>query len=169
MEPPLEQAVGRVRLALYQPDIAPNVGTLLRLGACLAVPVDIIEPCGFPFDRQAVRRAAMDYFEHVSLMRHGSWQAFLHHRETVEGGSGRLILLTTQGDTAYHAFRFAATDTLLAGSESTGAPQAVHEKADARVRIPIASGLRSINIALACAIVLGEALRQTNQLPHEET
>lgn len=158
-----------MRLALYQPDIAPNVGTLLRLGACLNVPVDIIEPCGFPFDQKAVRRAAMDYFDHVSLQRHASWSAFLRQRETAETDPGRLILMTTQGDTAYQAFSFSPRDTLLAGSESKGAPAAVHARADARVRIPIATGLRSINIALACAMVLGEALRQTDQLPREET
>jgi len=152
-----------VRLALYQPDIALNVGTLLRLGACMGVPVDIIEPCGFPFDRRAVRRAAMDYFDHVSLVRHNSWNAFLEHHDNA--ADGRLILLTTQGTTVYHQFQFEAHDTLLAGSESSGAPEAVHARADARVQIPIASGLRSINIALACAIVLGEALRQTNQFP----
>lgn len=153
-----------MRLALYEPDIPPNVGTILRLAACLGVSVDLVEPCGFPLDDRRLRRAGMDYLGHVSLTRHTSFAAFMAARQRAEP-AGRLVLLTTKGETDYRAFRFAPTDTLLAGRESAGAPQAVHEAAAARLRIPMREGLRSINVALACAIVLGEALRQTNGFP----
>ena len=153
-----------MRLALYQPDIPPNVGTILRLAACFGVPVDIIEPCGFPLDDRRLRRAGMDYLDHVSLARHTSFGAFVDARR-LSKPDGRLVLLTTQGDADYRAFRFSATDTLIAGRESAGVPQAVHDAAEARLRIPMRTGLRSINVALACAIVLSEALRQTSDFP----
>lgn len=153
-----------MRLALYEPDIPPNVGTILRLAACFGVPVDVIEPCGFPFDDRRLRRAGMDYLDHVSLMRHTSFAAFVGFRR-LEEPKGRLLLLTTKGDVDYRAFEFAPSDCLIAGRESAGVPQAVHEAAAARLRIPMRAGLRSINVALACAIVLGEALRQTNGFP----
>jgi len=143
-----------MRLALYEPDIPPNVGTLLRLAACLDVAVDIIEPCGFPLDDRRLRRAGMDCLDVVSVQRHVSFESFLSaRRETAS--AGRLVLLTTKGDVDYRRFRFASDDTLIAGRESAGAPPAVHEAAAARLRIPMRAGLRSINVAVACAIVLG--------------
>ncbi|MSO70298.1 MAG: tRNA (cytidine(34)-2'-O)-methyltransferase [Alphaproteobacteria bacterium] len=155
-----------MRLALYEPDIPPNVGTILRLAACFGVPVDIIEPCGFPMDDRQLRRAGMDYLNHVLLTRHASFAAFQAAREHANPPS-RLILLTTKGDLDYHRFQFAPTDTLVLGRESAGAPPAVHEAAAARLRIPMRAGLRSINVALAGAIVLSEALRQTDGLPKD--
>lgn len=149
-----------MRLALFEPDIPPNVGTLLRLGACLAVPVDIIEPCGFAFSERAFRRAALDYAEHAEIRSHRSWDEFLATR-----APGRLVLLTTKAARAYTEFAFARDDTLLVGRETSGVPDFVRERVDARLRIPMAAGLRSLNVALAAAIVLGEALRQTGLFP----
>ena len=148
-----------MRLALYQPDQAGNVGTILRLAACLAVPVDVIEPCGFPWGDRALKRAGMDYAEIANVRRHESWEAFVGTLE------GRLVLLTTGGDTRIDAARIEAGDTLLLGSESMGAPPAVHEAADLRVRIPQSAGTRSLNIAVAAGIALAEALRQTQGWP----
>lgn len=149
-----------MRIALFEPDIPQNTGTILRLGACLGVAVDIIEPCGFLWDDRRVRRAGMDYLDQVDLTRHTSWTRFVAAR-----APGRLILLTTKGDVAYHQFAFAADDTLLLGRESAGVPDAIHGLADARLVIPQRPGLRSINVAVAAAMVLGEALRQTGQFP----
>jgi tRNA (cytidine/uridine-2'-O-)-methyltransferase len=148
-----------MRLALFEPDIPQNCGTLLRLAACLGLPVDIIEPCGFLWNDRLLRRAGMDYLEAVSLTRHVSWAAY---RAAV---SGRLILLTTRAQHPYAEFAFRADDNLLVGRESAGVPKEVHVAADARLRIPMRTGLRSINVALAAAMVLGEALRQTNGFP----
>jgi tRNA (cytidine/uridine-2'-O-)-methyltransferase len=150
-----------MRLALYEPDIPQNAGALLRLGACLGVAVDVIEPCGFVLSDRRLKRAGMDYVEQAVLARHDSWERFLAAQR------GRLVLLTTRGDLAYHRFRFRADDTLLLGRESAGVPDAVHEAVDARLRIPLAPGRRSLNVALAAALVLGEALRQTEQFPEE--
>lgn len=144
-----------MRLALYQPDIPQNTGAVLRLGACFKVPVDIIEPCGFPFDDKRLRRSAMDYGGACDLARHSSWPAFLETRPP-----GRLVLLSTAGAVPYTDFAFAPTDVLLLGRESRGVPEDVHAAADARVRIPMAEGLRSLNVAMAAGIVLAEALRQ---------
>lgn len=152
----------RMRLALFQPDIAQNVGTLLRLGACLGVPVDIIEPCGFPFSDRALRRAGMDYIDHVKLIRHADWDAFLKAPQRDEG---RLVLLTTRGATAYTAFSFAPGDTVLLGRESAGVPDTVHGAAQARLRVPMAREQRSLNVAVCGAMVVGEALRQTGLFP----
>jgi tRNA (cytidine/uridine-2'-O-)-methyltransferase len=146
-----------MRLALYQPDIAPNVGTLLRLAACMAVPVDLIEPCGFPVDDRRLRRAGMDYIDHVHLLRHSSWDTFVRQRTP-----GRLVLLTTGGDTRLPQVAFRASDTLLLGRESAGVPDEVHALADLRVRVPMQRSLRSLNVAMAAAMVLSEALRQTD-------
>ena len=146
-----------MRLALYQPDIAPNVGTLLRLAACLDVAVDLIEPCGFPVDDRRLRRAGMDYIDQVRLVRHGSWDAFRHDR-----APGRLVLLTTAGDRLFPRIDFRRDDILLVGRESAGVPPEVHAAADLRVRLPMRQGLRSLNVALAAAMVLSEALRQTD-------
>lgn len=144
-----------MRIALFQPDIAGNVGTLLRLGACLDVAVDLIEPMGFPFGERALARAAMDYAAHVSVRRHADWDAFL---ATV---AGRVVLATTAGAVPLPQARFAATDVLLLGSEGAGVPAHVHDRADLRVRVPMRAGMRSLNVAMAGALVLGEALRQT--------
>ncbi|MGE0151291.1 MAG: tRNA (cytidine(34)-2'-O)-methyltransferase [Reyranellaceae bacterium] len=149
-----------MRLALYQPDIAQNTGTILRLAACLGVAVDIVEPCGFPFDDRRLRRAGMDYLDRVDLARHSSWSAYCARRP-----GGRLVLLTTRGDLAFPDIAFRPDDTLLLGRESAGVPEEVHEAADLRLRIPLQGGMRSINVALAAAMVLSEALRQTKGFP----
>lgn len=151
-----------MRIALYQPDIPQNTGTILRMAACLNVPVDVIGPAGFDLSDRALRRSAMDYIAQVTLTRHIGWTAF-HGQHTATGH--RLIALSTHADIRHVDFAFAATDTLLLGRESAGLPDAVHAAADARVRIPVASGLRSLNVAVAAAIVLAEALRQTQAWP----
>jgi tRNA (cytidine/uridine-2'-O-)-methyltransferase len=144
-----------MRLALYQPDQAGNVGTIIRLAACLGVPLDVIEPCGFPFSDRGLKRAGMDYAELAAVTRHVSWEAFEARRE------GRLVLFTTAADAVrLPDAQFQPDDTLLFGSESGGAPEAVHARADLRVRIPQAAGTRSLNLAVAAGIGLAEALRQ---------
>lgn len=148
-----------MRLALYQPEIAGNVGAVLRLAACLATPVDLIEPMGFAWDDRRVARAGMDYIDHVSVTRHRDWDAFVAQM------SGRIVLLTTKGATPLHDFAFAHGDTLLFGNEGSGVPAAVHARADARVVVPMAPGLRSLNLAVSAGIVLAEALRQTGGWP----
>lgn len=150
-----------MRLALYQPDIPQNLGGAMRLAACLAVPLDLIEPCGFPVDDRRLRRAAMDYGGAAAIARHDSWAAFLAVR-----ASGRLVLLTTRGEHRLPDFAFRPDDTLLVGRESVGAPPEVHARADARLRLPMAAGLRSLNVVVAAAMVLGEALRQTDGFPN---
>ncbi len=161
--PPITAA--RLRLALFEPDIPQNAATLLRTAACFGVAVDIVEPCGFLFGDRQFRRAGMDYLEIVDLVRHASWPAYLAAR--AETLAGRLVLLTTRADTAHLDFRFAAGDTLMLGRESGGVPDDVHTTADARLRIPMVAGARSLNVAVAAAIVLGEALRQTRGFPVE--
>lgn len=154
-----------MRIALYEPDIPQNTGTILRLGACLGVAVDLIEPCGFLWNDRRLRRAGMDYLDQVELTRHASWARFLADRAQGGRAQGRLVLLTTKGSQAYHCFSFCADDTLLLGRESAGVPDEVHQAAAARLFIPQRPGLRSINVAVAAAMVLGEALRQTGQFP----
>lgn len=149
-----------MRLALFQPDIAANFGAVCRLAACFAVPLDVVEPCGFPLDEPRIRRAAMDYFAHVELCRYVSWADYLARRPP-----GRLVLLTTGGDQRFPEIAFAADDTLLCGRESAGVPPEVHARADLRLRLPLAAGLRSLNVAVAASMVLGEALRQTGGFP----
>jgi tRNA (cytidine/uridine-2'-O-)-methyltransferase len=149
-----------MRLALFEPDIPQNTGTILRLAACLGVAVDVIEPCGFVFDDRRLRRAGMDYLEAVDLTRYSSWNAYRVWRSGI-GRAGRLILLTTRAATPYTAFAFAAADTVLLGRETGGVPPEVQAAADAALRIPMRRGLRSLNVAVAAAMVLGEALRQT--------
>ena len=146
-----------MRLALYQPDIPQNTGAILRLAACFGMPVDVIEPCGFVFDDRRLRRAGMDYLAYVELSRHRSWEAY---RAARAGQPGRLVLLTTKGAIPHTECRFEATDSLLLGRESAGVPDEVHEAADLRIRVPMRSGLRSLNVAMAAAIVAGEAMRQ---------
>ncbi len=148
-----------MRLALYQPDQAGNVGAILRLAACLGVPVDVIEPCGFAFSDRALKRAGMDYAEMAEMVRHPGWEAFRR------AAPGRIVLLTTAGDTTLHDACFEPDDTLLLGSESGGAPGEVHEAASLRIRIPQSPGTRSLNIAVAAGISLAEALRQTDLWP----
>ena len=155
-----------MRLALFQPDIPQNTGTLLRLGACLDLPVDIIEPCGFIFNEKAMRRAGMDYLNMVNYRRHNSWQDFLAYRDQHPDEYGRIILLTTHASKPYTDFAFAPNDIILMGRESAGVPEAVHNIADARLLIPMNKNARSINVAVSAVMVIGEALRQTNQFPH---
>ncbi len=159
----MEESLTNMRLVLFQPDIAQNTGTLLRLAACLDVPVDIIEPCGFHLDDRRLRRAALDYLDALQLTRHVSWQAYIE--AFAQPGHGRLVLLTTRGELPYSEFAFQPDDSLMVGRESAGVPEAVHRAAHARLRIPMRANLRSINVALAAAMVLGEALRQTGQQP----
>lgn len=148
-----------MRLALYEPDIPQNTGTLLRLCACLGVPLEVIEPAGFRFDDRRLLRAGLDYREQAALTRHRDWSAFRAARPD------RLVLLTTAGEIVYTAFAFRPGDVLLLGRESGGVPAPVAAQAAARLRIPMRPGLRSINVALAGAMVLGEALRQTGLWP----
>ncbi|MGF1608499.1 MAG: tRNA (cytidine(34)-2'-O)-methyltransferase [Kiloniellales bacterium] len=153
-----------MRLVLYEPDIPQNTGAVLRLGACLGVAVDVIEPCGFLWDDRRLRRAGLDYLDRVDLLRHSSWQAYREQRAAA-AAPGRLLLLTTKGDRAYGDFPYQTGDSLLLGRESAGVPEAVHAAADARLVIPLRPGLRSLNVALAAAMVLGEALRQLDAFP----
>ena len=150
-----------MRLALFEPDIPQNLGAFIRLSACLKVPLDVIEPCGFPVDDKRIRRAAMDYYDLASLTRHASWAAFRRHRE-FKGPPGRLVLLTTKGASDFPAVAFQPDDILLFGRESAGVPDEVHQAADLRLRIPLQRGARSLNVALAAAMVVSEALRQTS-------
>lgn len=144
------------RLTVYQPDIALNLGAMIRLGACFGAPIDVIEPCGFPFSMRAVRRSAMDYAEIAEVLRWSSWEKFLQERP-----AGRLLLLTTAADaTPIWEARLQASDCFIVGRESAGAPPEVHEVADLRLRIPTASQARSLNVASAAAIALAEAQRQ---------
>ncbi len=145
-------------LALFEPDIPQNAGTLLRACACLGVKAAIVEPAGFPVSDRAFRRAGMDYLDHVDISRHVSFAAF----ETWRAQAGRrLVLLTTQAATDYRDFAFRPDDVLMVGRESAGAPAHVHAAADARLLVPIRPRLRSLNVAVAAAMVVGEALRQT--------
>jgi tRNA (cytidine/uridine-2'-O-)-methyltransferase len=152
-----------MRLALYQPDIPQNAGSLMRLCACLGVGLDIIEPCGFLLSDRNLRRAGMDYLEGLALTRHVSWDQWQAGR-----GPGRMVLLTTKAAQPYADFAFRPGDTLLVGRESAGVPDEVHDAADARLLIPMVAGMRSINVAQAAAMVLGEALRQTGLFPKTE-
>ncbi|WP_417672136.1 tRNA (cytidine(34)-2'-O)-methyltransferase [Roseibium sp.] len=149
-------------IALYQPDIPQNTGTMLRLAACMGINAHLIEPAGFPLSDSALKRAGMDYLERAALTRHLNWDAFDDWRQS-EGR--RIVLLTTKTTTSYTDFDFLPTDILLLGRESSGVPQAVHNAADASVTIPMAEGMRSINVAVSAGMVLGEALRQTAGFP----
>ncbi len=150
-----------MRMALYQPDIPGNTGAIMRTAACLGLPVDLIGPCGFAVSEKQMRRAGMDYLDQLDWTEHASWEAFLAARN----GGGRLVLLSTKADTRYSEFTFLANDILLVGRESAGVPADVSDAADARVRVPMAPGMRSLNVAQALAMVLGEALRQTRGFP----
>jgi tRNA (cytidine/uridine-2'-O-)-methyltransferase len=146
-----------MQIALFQPDIAQNTGTILRLCACLDLAAHIIEPAGFAFSDRLFRRAGMDYLDHVTIVRHDSWSNFQQWRS---GTGHRLILFTTKAATPYLDFQFGAADILLFGRETAGVPEAVADAADVRLVIPIKPGLRSLNVAIAAAIAAGEALRQ---------
>jgi len=146
-----------MRIALYEPDIPQNLGAFIRLSAGLAVPLDIIEPCGFPLDDKRIRRAAMDYYDLAALVRYASWAAFCRDRTP-----GRLVLLTTKGARTFPDVVFEPTDTLLLGRESAGVPDEVHAAAALGLRVPLQKGARSLNVALAASMVLSEALRQTS-------
>jgi len=148
-----------MHLVLFEPDIPQNCGALLRLCACLGVAAEIIEPCGFLLDDRRLRRAGMDYLSEVTLTRHRSWQAYKGAER------GRLVLLTTRSDLPFTDFRFAEGDHIMVGRESAGVPEEVQETAEARLLIPMKSGFRSLNVAQAAAMVLGEALRQTAGFP----
>ena len=151
-----------IELALYQPDIPQNAGAMLRLGACFAIPVHVIEPCGFVFGESRMRRAGMDYIAQVDLRRHESWRAFVAERRAA---GARIVLMTTTGARAYTEFPFRAGDTIVMGRESAGVPDDVHAAADARLVIPMAPGARSLNVAQAAAIAVAEALRQVAPVP----
>ncbi len=148
-----------IKIALYQPDIPQNTGSILRLAACLNITVDIIEPCGFVWNERKMRRAGMDYLDNVAINRHSSWQ------EYDKIPRQRLILMSTKASIKYTDFNFLAGDTLLMGRESAGVPDDIHNMADARIIIPMANQMRSINVAMSAAMVLGEALRQLNAFP----
>ena len=147
-----------MQIALFQPDIPQNTGTILRLCACLDVAAHIIEPAGFPVSDRHFRRAGMDYLDHVTITRHDSWSKFEEWRI---GGGFRLVLFTTKGASSYLDYRYGRDDVLLFGRESAGVPDQVAAAADARLVIPIRPDLRSLNVAMAAAMALGEALRQT--------
>lgn len=148
-----------MRLAVYQPEIPGNLGAILRLSACFGVGVDIIEPCGFAFSDKRLRRAGMDYIDHVVMARHADWAAF------VAQAKGRLILLSSKSQQRTHDFAFAPDDILLLGQESAGVPDDVRDACHAALRIPLRPCVRSLNVAVAAGMALGEALRQTDQLP----
>jgi tRNA (cytidine/uridine-2'-O-)-methyltransferase len=150
-----------MRIALYQPDIAQNTGTILRLAACLGIEAHIIEPAGFATSDRAFRRAGMDYLDRVRLVRHAAWTAFEEWRRAQ---ALRLVLFTTKGERSYLDYRFATSDVLLFGRETAGVPAEVHAAADARLLIPMRPALRSLNVAISCAMAVGEALRQTGGL-----
>ena len=149
-----------MRIALFEPEIAGNVGAVLRLGACLGASVDLIEPMGFAWDDRRVRRTAMDYIDHVAIARHPDFAAF---RASI--GTRRLVLFTTKSTASAYDFAFAADDVLLFGKESAGIPAAIADTCDAQVRIPMRPQVRSMNLATSAALALGEALRQTGGLP----
>ncbi len=150
-----------MRIALYQPDIPQNTGTLMRLSACMNAPIDIIEPCGFLWNNTKLKRSGMDYLDKVDYTRHTSFNAFM---AWAKKNNKRIILLSTKASESYIEFKFQENDILLLGRESSGVPEEVHKTVDGRVIIPMFGEFRSINIATAGAMVLGEALRQTNKI-----
>jgi tRNA (cytidine/uridine-2'-O-)-methyltransferase len=151
-----------MRIALFRPDIAGNVGTILRMAACFGVPCDIIHPCGFPFSERGLKRAGMDYLEQAEMTQHDDWFAF---ERSASAANRRIVLLSSKASVALPAATFQADDILLMGSESAGVPADVHDRAELRVHIPMRPGFRSLNVAVAAGIALSEALRQTEQFP----
>jgi tRNA (cytidine/uridine-2'-O-)-methyltransferase len=160
----LQKVEPALKIALYQPDIAGNVGTILRLSACFGVPCAIIEPCGFPFSDKALKRAGMDYAAAANVERIGDWEAFA---SSAHAEGRRIALLSSKGSSSLFDTEFHADDILLFGSESAGVPDHVHAACDLRIRIPMQAGFRSLNVAVSAGIALSEALRQTGQLPME--
>lgn len=148
-----------MHIALFQPDIPQNLGTILRMAACFNLPVDIIEPCGFVFNDQRLKRSGMDYLDKVSLKRHADWSHFLGQKPP----TNRIVLLTTKTNQYFTDFIFQPNDILLFGRESAGVPEEIHQIVDERVTIPMHPECRSLNVAISCALVVGEALRQLNQ------
>lgn len=153
-----------IQLALFQPEIPQNTGTMLRLAACWGLDVNIIGPCGFVWSERRLKRAGMDYIEHVNVQHHASWGKFEEHKQ-----SGRLILLTPHTEQSYLDFSFEPDDCLMVGQESSGVPREVFDTTDAQVKIPMRKACRSLNVAISAAIVLGEALRQLDLLPGENS
>lgn len=151
-----------MRLALFQPDIAGNVGSILRLCACFGVGCDIIHPCGFAFSKRSLKRAAMDYLDQAEICEFADWAAF--EAETARKGR-RIVLMSSKASLRLPDASFAANDVILMGSESAGVPRMVHDRADLRIHIPMQSGLRSLNVAVAAGIALAEGLRQTQAFP----
>ena len=147
---------------MYQPEIAGNLGTILRTCACLNVAVDIIEPCGFPFSDRSLKRAGMDYFEHARYTRHADWEAF---RASVDSRKTRIILLSSKATEPHYGFAYRDDDILLFGSEGSGVPLTIQQQCDDRITIPMKPGMRSLNLAVSAGMALGEALRQTGQFP----
>lgn len=145
-----------MRLCAYQPDIAPNLGAMIRLSACFAVPLDIIEPCGFPLSLKTLRRTAMDYADIAELTRHDSWESFLANRQT-----GRLVLMTTKATETLWNFKFLPTDTIVMGRESAGVPETVHNQCDAHIKLAMSGTARSLNVAMCAGMAVSEGLRQT--------
>src|SRR5215212_12170079 len=160
--PPPRKTPAMPRLCLYQPDIPQNTGTMLRLAACLGVPVEIIEPAGFDVSDRNLRRSGLDYLDQAAIARHISWTRFA---TWLDDAGGRLVLATTKGAIPYTRFAFGQDDVVLVGRESAGVPDEVHAAADGRVVIPMRAGLRSLNVAVSAAMILGEALRQTDGFP----
>ena len=150
-----------MRIALYQPDIPQNTGNIFRLGACLGVSVDIIEPTGFIFDNKKFRRSAMDYIDHINYKRHIDWE---HFYDWTKNNEFRLILMTTKSEKSLYKFKFHPSDILLFGRESAGVPENIHNTVNHRLTIPMKDGVRSINLSSSVALVLGEGLRQTNRI-----
>jgi tRNA (cytidine/uridine-2'-O-)-methyltransferase len=144
-----------MRLCAYQPDIAPNLGAMIRLSACFAVPLDIIEPCGFPLSLKNLRRTAMDYADIADMTRHDSWETYLATRR-----AGRLILMTTKATETLWAFQFQPTDTIVMGRESAGVPDSVHNLCDAHIKLPMSGTARSLNVAMCAGMAVSEGLRQ---------
>ena len=150
-----------MRIALYQPDIPQNTGNIFRLGACLGVSVDIIEPTGFIFDDKKFKRSVMDYIDHIDYQRHVDWE---HFYEWSQKNKFRLILMTTKTNQSFYKFQYYSSDILLFGRESAGVPDYVHEIVEHRLTIPMKAGVRSINLSSSVALVLGEGLRQINNI-----
>ena len=154
-----------MRLVLFQPDIAQNTGTMMRLCACVDIGLDIIEPCGFIFNDKAMRRAGMDYLDMVDYRKHDSWDSFLQYKRDHPQEYGRIVLMTTKASVPYVNFEFKDNDVIMMGRESAGVPEDVHKLVDARIIIPMNEKARSINVAVSATMVVGEALRQCNLFP----